>query len=511
MPPKRKHPSKFHHQPVSTCPHTILTLHPSPHATTINYKGPTPRQRSSALSTPGSNSDPHLKGLNDYPGIQCFPAPLILPDDDLADDPTYPPQSLTSWMRGKWRNEVTDKRRTLYVISPPRIEEGLGEIGMRIGMESLVEQLTGQAEGKGKKLRDVKEPGAEDVVQYLQAFYHGLPVKLFPQEDAEFTTWNSGSSSNSSQKRPRRRGKCDGSAIALRHKSSLTRIRTRSKNSIHQLNLDDLLDAAIEMVPPDAYAVLMLVSQDLYQSADDEFVCGMAIGGSRVCVVSMARYNPDLDGVMQVEREHAWPASHCLSYVNGCCEDEGGEEVRPVKKQKKARTQVKHIPHNSDTTTCENLPTLHERPLNAAVQTHISLPPISAASSPTSITNLWLSRVCRTASHELGHCFGFDHCVYYACNMNASASIREDPRQAPYLCPVDLEKVRRVTGTGVDKWYESMVEYCEAEDRGDVHMFRALGGWCRAMMEVRKGDGGRSSSGVSGGGGGGKHDPITID
>lgn len=100
------------------------------------------------------------------------------------------------------------------------------------------------------------------------------------------------------------------------------RIRTRAAPDglfPRQLNLDDLLDTAISMLPEDAYALLFLVNHDLFEDDGDTFVCGRAYGGSRVAIVSGARYSPDLDGIRSVERQHAWPASHCENYLSACC------------------------------------------------------------------------------------------------------------------------------------------------------------------------------------------------
>ena len=62
-----------------------------------------------------------------------------------------------------------------------------------------------------------------------------------------------------------------------------------------QLNPDYLLDAAISILLDGAYALLFLVHQDLFESPEDESVCGRTYGASRVAVVSKARYNPSLD------------------------------------------------------------------------------------------------------------------------------------------------------------------------------------------------------------------------
>lgn len=78
--------------------------------------------------------------------------------------------------------------------------------------------------------------------------------------------------------------------------------------------------------------------------------------------------------------------------------------------------------------------------LRAAVKADTALLSPDVSPSAASLSGLWFGHMCRTASHELGHCFGIDHCVYHAYNMQGSASITEDARQAPYLCPIDSAK-----------------------------------------------------------------------
>ncbi|OCL11909.1 hypothetical protein AOQ84DRAFT_270075, partial [Glonium stellatum] len=67
------------------------------------------------------------------------------------------------------------------------------------------------------------------------------------------------------------------------------------------------------------------------------------------------------------------------------------------------------------------------------------------------------------------------HCVYYACNMQGSASIIEDARQAPYLCPVDLAKLEIATGMSGEERNKALIKFCDKY--GDVHMFMALAAW----------------------------------
>jgi archaemetzincin len=114
----------------------------------------------------------------------------------------------------------------------------------------------------------------------LTAFYHGMPVKLLPPPALRLTQWGTKSS-----KTPR--------YIGLKTATECVRIRTRASRDgvfARQLNLDDLLDAAISILPDDAFALLLLVPYDIYESPDDDFACGRAYGGSRVAVISTARY-----------------------------------------------------------------------------------------------------------------------------------------------------------------------------------------------------------------------------
>lgn len=117
------------------------------------------------------------------------------------------------------------------------------------------------------------------------------------------------------------------------------------------------------------------------------------------------------------------------------------------------------------------------------------------------LSSLYTLRLSLTASHELLHCFGLDHCVYFACAMQGTASLSEDSRQPPYLCPVCENKlaaalVVRVkqgekTKTVSEAWWEAkevnqwrrdrrraLVGVCEAVG------FASLGAWYRGVMKM---------------------------
>lgn len=305
-----------------------------------------------------------------------------------------------------------------------------------------------------------KPPNPDDIREYLGAFYHGIPVKKF-EETLEFTAWKPGG---------KRRAKTDtaSSFIGLRCGASCTRIRTRpcpDGTFEQQLNLNDILDATIAALPDDAYALLFLVDHDLYEDDDDDFCCGRAYGGSRVAVVSSARYNPSLllrSGPDSIDPDHTWPASHCRSYVAQLCGSAApGATARRGKKRRLDEHEHEHEPAAS--------------PLQDAVRAGSS----SSVSGP-SLAGLWLCLLARTASHELGHCLGIGHCAYYACVMQGTAGMAEDCRQPPYLCLVCLKKLTRAAGEASAPPSGAAFD----ETRYVIGNYQALAGFCGKWEHV---------------------------
>ena len=450
--------SKISLQGANNCQHLDLCFEPSPHAEEAEYRRPTARQRATATG----------KTKNGATGVSnsTFPAPLLLPGDDLSLDPRYPPQSLRLWE--KVRNEVTKTRNVIYVAGQPGT-------AANVGFDSDWKYPVAD-----RNVNAVALPRHEDVANYLRAFYHGMQLKTLPAETFLFTSWED--ERPKSERRSKRKVKsANPGLIGLATSIEKIGIRTRPSpdKNFQQLNLNDLLDAAISALPDDAYALLMIVNHDLYEDEDDDFCCGRAYGGSRVAVVSTARYNPMLDEEQNVEREHAWPASHCKAYIQQCC-GAGSGPVRSAGNKARKPTSVMGVDDNHS----------QQSPLQAAVSTSRDLLSSSAVRQQEStwLSKLWLSRVCQTASHELGHCFGMGHCVYYACVMQGTASLAEDVRQPPYLCPVDLARLLRATGADEKERYEAILGFCE-EWQG-TPMFAALGSWIRHAIGGLDGMGG---------------------
>lgn len=75
-----------------------------------------------------------------------------------------------------------------------------------------------------------------------------------------------------------------------------------------------------------------------------------------------------------------------------------------------------------------------------------------------------LRRSIKLLVHELAHLFGIGHCVYFDCCMNGSGHLEEDFRQAMFLCPVDLKKLKVRLGPACDlgKRYQLLCELYRA-------------------------------------------------
>ena len=429
---------------ASACNHSSLISTTSSHADVVGYRRTTDQQRAIAAGR---------KEVAETESEYSFPAPLLLPGDDLSFDPRCPQQSFRSWLRLKERNEVTNRRNTLYIAGPPRIDSDADFV-------RLWSTPTGDGRAEHAAL---SQPHIQDVVDYLTAFYHGVQMKILPPDDFRFTKW---------EEEQKGKSKSGPQFVGLSTTTETVRVRVRSSlDGVFQgqLNLDDLLDTAISALPGDAFALLMLVDHDLFEDEDDDFCCGRAYGGSRVAVVSTARYNPWLDCRQDVEKDHAWPASHCEAYVQSQCKD---NESGPARKSSKKSIVLSHAakPAKSSTSNSRDLSPANDTPLEAAVTAH-------KVTTLSDLSGLWLSRVCQTASHELGHCFGMDHCVSYACVMQSTSCLAEDVRQPPYLCPIDLAKVIRATSANELNRYQALLSFCQG--RAHVPMFAAFGAWLR--------------------------------
>ena len=441
-----------------SCPHASLQLEPSAYAAEAGFTWLSSAKRNAATTKKGTQTSRTNAQITDGQ-LSTFPGPLVLPWDDLGWDPEAEPQSFKSWYQEKHRNKPTAVRKTLYVVDVPEITK---EVEM---MQAWLRPDLSAGKGS-KKQAPVAETtpklAAEDFVDYLGAFYYGFETKLF-SDGLQFVPWKA--KSKASKKSPQQQ--YVGLATA---DGNTTRIRARpSPNGVFggQLSLEDILDAAIVMVPKDAYAIVLLMDHDLYEDEEDDFCCGRAYGGSRVCVVSTARYRPELDAKIDLDRAHMWPASHCRDHVAKLCAE---QDI-----------------HNSTRVVPDRSPSALRAAVDAA-----SL--AVQENAPKSLQGLWFSRLARTVAHELGHCFGMGHCIYYACLMQSTAGVAEDVRQPPFLCPVCMSKVSYMAGVelvqGSEEAREVYLEerYCALESFCDRWKHVGLFAGYLAWLQIRLAD-----------------------
>jgi archaemetzincin len=437
------------------CAHQVLQLESSPFAPLAGYAQLTKQKRAAAATISGRAPKNTVVETS-----QTFPATLVLPHDDLNYDPDCPPQSVKSWLHEEARNKMLPEygRDTLYVGRVPRIGQEV----------HYMQDWIAPAIKSDEQQRKIESPDAELFVDYLKAFYHGMNVKML-QTALEWTAWDKTS-------QPRRQANLS-KYVALAHGHQRTRIRVRRAPDgafAAQLNLNDIIDAAISMLPTDAYALLLLVDHDIHEDEEDDFCCGRAYGGSRVAVVQTARYNPLLDAQEKIDHAHMWPSSHCKSFVDQLCAMEDMEALPPTKQQ----VALSRI-----------------GPMRAAI--HAANTKVMDPDLADEASALWFSRLARTVSHELGHCFGIGHCVYYACNMQGTAGMKEDVRQPPYLCPVCEAKVAHAIvteweGGGNEEkqaWTkercEAVISFCSRVSGSgmDAKMWRGLQAWTARRLD----------------------------
>ncbi|KAI0016772.1 hypothetical protein F4780DRAFT_782913 [Xylariomycetidae sp. FL0641] len=334
-----------------------------------------------------------------------------------------PQQPLTG--RGTtWKRATARPRRAEPSTSP----------GRRPSRRAWPSWRRGSAPAGSRLRRGGLPTPAVDTVAYLRAFYHGLPVRRLPCA-LRFVPWRG--AGRASRHPPRSVGLTTAAAAA----GGGTRVRARRAP-------DGRFAGAAEP------GRLLLLDHDLYEDADadadadaDDLCCGRAYGGSRVCCVSAARNAPALDPADGAQ--HAWPAAHCRAFVETLCAAQG---VRPAKRRKRGAAAAKEKKKKGE----EESP-----PLRRAVEAARA---VGTMDSTQGRRGIWFSRVARMVAHELGHCMGLDHCVYYACNLQGAAGMAEAGR----------------LGYIKDR-YVAIAEFCKSWKH--VGLFAAYEAWVAARLE----------------------------
>ncbi|KAE9044158.1 hypothetical protein PR001_g1994 [Phytophthora rubi] len=162
------------------CEHDQLCLAPSSHAQPAGYARRTAQQLIAATRPSGRTPKPKSQG-NAAPEASTFPAPLVLPGDDLSLDPKYDAQSLKSWLQEPERNAVTEERKTVYVVPVP-------SVGTKV--KHMKEWIQPKFPAGTATKAQIPRPDPKEVVEYLAAFYTNLPVKLLSKPKLQFMSWD---------------------------------------------------------------------------------------------------------------------------------------------------------------------------------------------------------------------------------------------------------------------------------------------------------------------------------
>ncbi|CAI7575248.1 unnamed protein product [Penicillium pancosmium] len=259
---------------LPSCDHASVCFSVSPSASKAPFRPRTQRERAIAIRASNPSEQKQDEDfLKDDP--ETFPAPLMLPGDDLASDPDAYTQSFQDWKYSKYRNSITASRKTIYVMPNPEMDS---EVKFLHEWSSPLQSHRGG--------NDTKHPQPNDIRDYLAAFYHGLEVKILPPSTLRFVPWKLDPSKPKS-KFPEH--------IGLQLGEECHRIRTRpAPDNVYKAQLDiaDLLSTAENLLPEDAFALVLLTNMDLYETEDDTFICGRAYGRRRVAIISSARQYP---------------------------------------------------------------------------------------------------------------------------------------------------------------------------------------------------------------------------
>ncbi|MFH1231764.1 MAG: archaemetzincin [Planctomycetota bacterium] len=72
-----------------------------------------------------------------------------------------------------------------------------------------------------------------------------------------------------------------------------------------------------------------------------------------------------------------------------------------------------------------------------------------------------LRRSCKVLSHETGHMYGINHCIFYRCDMSGSNSLEEMDSRPIHLCPVCLKKLAWNSGFDIIEREQKLLKFHE--------------------------------------------------
>jgi archaemetzincin len=94
---------------------------------------------------------------------------------------------------------------------------------------------------------------------------------------------------------------------------------------------------------------------------------------------------------------------------------------------------------------------------------------------------LTLRRTLETATHETGHMFSMQHCIFCVCSMCGSNSLAESDRHPLWLCPHCLAKLCYATGADPKKRFEELIVFAKTQGLSDEADF-----WQKSLAVMKE-------------------------
>lgn len=82
---------------------------------------------------------------------------------------------------------------------------------------------------------------------------------------------------------------------------------------------------------------------------------------------------------------------------------------------------------------------------------------------PEKFRSLLLLRSCKVLTHETGHMFGLQHCIYFDCVMAGANHLAEADAHPVHLCPICLRKLQDSVGFDAVRRYSDLAKFYRKE------------------------------------------------
>ncbi|CAD7929320.1 unnamed protein product [Amoebophrya sp. A25] len=314
---------------------------------------------------------------------------------------------------------------------------------------------------------------------FLSAFFPGMRIRILPYRTLDIespvrpvgTKATSAEGVNISASRGastrRKRDTSDPSTTKEKSSGVTSIVQSRFEHlGQHQLHGGDIIHKALpkwRLPLRDAYAFLGMTFEDLYPRDEWNFCFGVAEMLGRNGVFSFNRYTS-----RRMESDEASSSDICA--LDRSRKDAEGEEQAAIGKPASPTSEAASL---------------------------------GAKKAIVSRARL-LKRAAKVMAHELCHCFGMKHCIFFNCLMQGSNSGPEAERKPHFLCPVCLTKLfYSLEFSAVDRyrrlqqWVDTVIETQPSTLDKEMYQF-VFGNWskwyARRIESTAQALGGSSSS-----------------